>query len=205
MPQMFLGIGLALGTGNSKAVVPNAPVNTVNPTITGTPAVGSTLTATSGTWTGTAPITYEYQWERNGADIVGATAATYLVDALDEGTNLQVKVTATNVAGSDVAYSLPFEIPIPGRTIYGPRLVTAPVISFNAAATKLDATDGVWDAVPPATVSFTWVKNGAIVAGHTVRHYTITTADRGKTIHALVLAENSAGKTLALSNAITIP
>lgn len=205
MPQMFLGIGLALGTGNSKAVVPNAPVNTVNPTITGTPAVGATLTATSGTWTGTAPITYEYQWERNGADIAGATTTTHLVDALDEGANLQIRVTATNAAGSDVAYSLPFEIPIPGRTIYGPRLVTAPAITFNVATGKLDATDGVWDANPPATISFTWVRNGEVVSGHTVRHYTVTHFDSGKTIHALVLAQNSAGKTFALSNAITIP
>ena len=53
------------------------PVNTVLPGITGTTAAGQTLTATQGTWTGTAPITYAYQWQRcTGATCVNIGGAT---------------------------------------------------------------------------------------------------------------------------------
>ena len=41
------------------------------PAISGTAAVGSTLTTTDGTWTGTT-ITYAYQWKRGGSNISGA-------------------------------------------------------------------------------------------------------------------------------------
>ena len=44
------------------------PVNTSAPTITGTPADGETLTVDPGTWDGTTPIDYEYQWQRCDED-----------------------------------------------------------------------------------------------------------------------------------------
>lgn len=206
MPQMFLGIGIGLGTGNSKAVIPDAPANTAPPTISGTPAVGSTLTASPGTWTGTAPITYEYQWDRNGSDIAGATGTTHVVDALDEGAILQVKVTATNVAGSDVAYSLPVEIPLPGRTgVNSPKLVTPPTIEIASSGNKLHATRGVWTGQPTPTLKVEWLKNGVVVQGETQNNYIFGGNDFGKTFHVKITATNTAGSVVALSNAITLP
>ena len=46
------------------------------PSITGTPADGGTLTADPGTWTGTAPIDYDYQWQRCDEDGAGCTDIT---------------------------------------------------------------------------------------------------------------------------------
>ena len=45
------------------------PANTAAPRVTGTPRAGQVLTATNGTWNGTGPLTYTYQWQRceNGA------------------------------------------------------------------------------------------------------------------------------------------
>jgi len=83
---------------------PTAPANTSPPTITGTPEVGATLTATPGTWTGTEPITYAYQWRRCDStgttctDIPDATATTYTATTADTGATLTVAVTATNAA-----------------------------------------------------------------------------------------------------------
>ena len=65
-------------TGSSS---PTAPSNTSPPLISGAAQVGQLLTASPGSWSGTAPIAYAYQWRRcDGAgagcvDIVGATGS----------------------------------------------------------------------------------------------------------------------------------
>lgn len=81
------------------------PVNTAVPTISGTVAVGQTLTSTTGTWSGAATITYARQWLRDGAVIAGATGTTYVVQAADQTHKISVRVTATNSLGSGIATS----------------------------------------------------------------------------------------------------
>ena len=84
-----------------QAIAGPAPVATVAPGITGTPTVGSTLSATSGSWT--QPSTYGYQWRRNGAAIAGATGASYTLAPLDATQQITVLVTANtpgHLAGS---------------------------------------------------------------------------------------------------------
>jgi hypothetical protein len=95
------------GTGTSAAtsqVVDLAPVNTAVPTISGTAQVGSTLTATTGTWTN-SPTSYTYQWQRAGTDISAATSSTYSPVSADVGHTLDVGVTAHNTGGDVAATS----------------------------------------------------------------------------------------------------
>jgi hypothetical protein len=82
------------------------PVNTSAPAVTGTGAVGNTLTVTNGNWT-YVPTSYAYRWQRNGTPIAGAGAAnpTYVLAAADSGTNVACIVTATNAAGATPAVS----------------------------------------------------------------------------------------------------
>src|SRR6201999_3930164 len=67
----------------SGAVAAAPPHDTVAPDVTGTVTLGGTLSAGDGTWTGTDPGTFDYQWQRCDAsgndcvDIVGATDDTY--------------------------------------------------------------------------------------------------------------------------------
>ena len=75
--------------------------------MSGTAQVGQTLTAHNGTWSGTAPITYTYQWQREGANIAGATGSTYTPVTADVAHTLDVVVTAHNTAGSASATSAP--------------------------------------------------------------------------------------------------
>ncbi len=110
----FVGLGGALaGTAGTAAQQQYGPSNTSPPTISGTPREGETLTANPGSWSGTAPITFSYQWQRcdqNGANcsnIVGATAQTYRLTSADVGRTLRVVVTATNASGSSSATSAP--------------------------------------------------------------------------------------------------
>jgi hypothetical protein len=104
------GAGLAAALGG-EAAIQVAPVNTTAPAITGNEAVGEILNASTGTWTGTAPISYAYQWQRcnaagaNCATIVGATQQSYTASVQDEKLTLRVQVTATNADGSASALS----------------------------------------------------------------------------------------------------
>jgi SpoIID/LytB domain protein len=71
------------------------PFTTVpRPTVSGTVAVGSVLTAVPGAWVPT-PGQLAYQWLANGAAISGATTSTYTVRAADQGRTLSVRVTGT--------------------------------------------------------------------------------------------------------------
>jgi hypothetical protein len=81
------------------------PVNSVAPVISGTATVGSILTSTTGTWIGTLPITYTYQWLRNGSNIGGATSSTYTLSVADIDKNITCRVTATNSVGNSNATS----------------------------------------------------------------------------------------------------
>jgi hypothetical protein len=85
--------------------VGDPPVNTVAPDVTGDAIVGATLTCTSGTWTGAAPITYTYKWYQGATPIVGANTNTYVTQSGDLGSVLICRVTATNAAGAADAAS----------------------------------------------------------------------------------------------------
>lgn len=93
-------LGLGLGLVRAKRNTTTPPANTVAPVASGTARVGQTLSVTDGTWTGTAPITYTYQWRRDGVNIGSATNSTYVLVTADLGTAIDCNVTATNAAGA---------------------------------------------------------------------------------------------------------
>ena len=84
--------------------IPAAPTNSVLPVVSGTTRTGSTLTTTTGTWTGSPTIAY--QWQRASAsggtysDIGSATNNTYVLTDSDIGKYIKVLVVATNSVGS---------------------------------------------------------------------------------------------------------
>ena len=82
------------------------------PVASGTVAAGNTLSVTSGTWSGTAPITYAYQWYGNASNsttgatlVAGATSNTYVVPSSGAYAYYYAVVTATNSKGSSTATS----------------------------------------------------------------------------------------------------
>ena len=109
--QAFTIVADTISVQNGASTTPTPPVNTSPPIISGTPQDGQTLTASTGSWSGTQPITYGYQWQRcdsggaNCVAIAGATGPTYLATSADVGRTLRVVVTATNSAGSAGATS----------------------------------------------------------------------------------------------------
>lgn len=84
-----------------KPVISLPPVNLTEPKIDGKDIVNAKLEVIdNGTWSGTLPITFTYQWKRNGVDIPGETGIQYTTVLADLGTTITCLVTATNIAGS---------------------------------------------------------------------------------------------------------
>jgi hypothetical protein len=87
------------------------PRNQRRPTISGSLAVNETVRASTGTWTGTQPITFTFQWlrcDRGGGNCVtqpGFTDDAYTIREGDIDHTLRVRVNASNSAGSDSALS----------------------------------------------------------------------------------------------------
>jgi len=68
---------------------------------------GTTLNCTLGNWENmqAEPHSYAYQWQRDGANVVGATAADYVVTPADVDAAMACVVAATNVLGTATARS----------------------------------------------------------------------------------------------------
>jgi hypothetical protein len=95
----------------SAVVAPAAPMNTAKPALSGVAKKGKTLSTTDGTWTGTTPLSFTYQWLRCNpttwvcSTIGGATASSYLLTSADVGSKIISSVTAANAAGQATAKS----------------------------------------------------------------------------------------------------
>jgi hypothetical protein len=105
-----MAVASAVGIAGASTAADPPRVRTL-PVVTGVVEVGRTLTATTGTWSGTEPITFKYQWRRCPAagsgcvDVAGATAQTYVLVSADQGHRMRVRVIATNSVGSRAADS----------------------------------------------------------------------------------------------------
>ena len=152
-------IGSASATSsNALLVSATAPVNSVAPAITGTPALGNTLTCSQGTWSN-SPTSYAYQWQRNSVNISGATASTYVVVSTDAGTALSCIVTATNASGSASQGSNFLSVPAV------PVVSVAPAVSgVGTVGQVLTSTSGTWSGSP--TFVYQWKRDGATNIGY---------------------------------------
>jgi len=155
------------------------------PTITGTAAVGSTVTATLGTWT-PAPTTVTYEWKRGGSTISGATSAAYKLTAADAGTSLTVSVTAT-AAGYTPTTRTSAAKSIPSIFTTAP---TPTISGTGSVGSTLTVRSGTWAPVP-TTLKYQWKRNGAAIAGATATTYKVMSADAGANITVTVTASKS--------------
>jgi len=189
---------------NTITVANFAPVNTVAPTVSpsGTQTTGTLITASVGTWSGVAPITYEYKWTRNGVAISGATASTYTIQLADDGTTIRVEVKGTNTYGTS-AYIASSNSVSAVNTV-APTNSVAPVISGTAVVGQtLTSTTGTWSGIPTPTYSYQW-KRGATNIGTNSSTYTLVAADAGQSITCVVTATNLAGSANSTSNTLAI-
>ena len=206
----------ALTSGPARALVQAAPKNIAEPRISGTPTTGATLTSTSGDWSGTAPITYAYQWVRcstsggkpDGSDcasISGATTSAYVVGSGDVGKRLRVRVTATNADGATTVASNPTATATSSGSGRPKNTRTPSISGTTSPGSTLHADPGTWTGAQPITYSLQWLRcdsggnNCVELAGQNDDAYTLRDGDIGRALRIHVTAKNSAGSRSKLS------
>ena len=189
-----------------------APTNTALPSISGAATEGDTLTATSGTWTG-SPTAYTDHWQdcsTSGADCVdigSATASSYVLTANDVGHTVRVVVTATNADGSTVATSAATATVVALPPPPAPANTALPAIGGTTTEGQtLNATNGSWEG-SPTSYTYQWQDCNTFgasctnVSGATASTYVLGAGDVEDTIRVVVTATNEGGSTPATSAA----
>ncbi|PPH28415.1 hypothetical protein C5C37_11020 [Rathayibacter sp. AY1F9] len=174
------------GAASTVVRIGGTALTAATPTVTGTAAVGSTLTASAGTW-GPSPVALAYQWRANGTAISGATGTTYRPVAGDAGRVITVAVT-----GSKSGYVSTTRVSSGTAAVTGGAITAAtPTISGTAkVGSTLTAKPGTWGPSPVA-LAYQWKANGTALSGATSATYTPTGATLGKTITVTVTGSKS--------------
>ena len=107
--------GSATAASNATATIASAvsgrPRNTSLPSISGSLSQGATLHGDPGTWSGSQPITFAFQWLRcdarggNCIELSGQNDDAYTLRDGDSGRTLRIRVVARNSAGRRTAVS----------------------------------------------------------------------------------------------------
>ena len=139
------------------------PVNTSPPVISGTAQVGSTLQASTGTWS-PAPSSYEYTWYR--CDSAGGncttsptstSSASYPLSAGDVGHKIVVEVGVNGLPNSAVA-SAPSVVVAAAPVSTTPVNSVRPEISGSAQVGQtLTVSNGTWSPTPTSFL-YAWYR-----------------------------------------------
>jgi hypothetical protein len=207
---LVLGVVALLTVSNASGRSTTAPTLTVAPAISGVALQGNKLTGDRGEWSGTAPISYSTVWVRcdeHGAGcsaIAGATASTYKLTSADVGSTLRFRVTAKNADGSKTADSNETAVVTTASGV--PANTKPPLISgYAEVGVKLQASTGTWVGATPISYSYQWQrcdKQGnacSAISGEKSSSYAVVGADVEKTLRVKVTAQNSKGKSSAIS------
>jgi hypothetical protein len=188
LTALGLSAGLSGCTNSSDELIP-PPAGAMAPTIMTQPVNATVNAGEPASFTvtadGSAPL--GYQWQRDGADIVGATGATYTTpptSMADSGATFRVVVA--NSAGTVTSN---------GAALTVMSAATAPSITQQPASTNVavgqTATFAVV-AIGTTPLAYQWQRDGADIAGATMAGYTTPAAQ---------LADNGALFRVVVTNA----
>ena len=191
------------------------------PVINGTAQVGEILTAdTTGIEDGNGldRVQFRFQWATNDGsadtDIAGATNSTYTLAGSDEGKTIKVRVAFTDRGGyaesltSDATETVSFA---GQQQIANNPATGGPIIGGTVRVGETLATDVLGiadeDGLENATFSYQWISNDgttdADIQGETGATYTLTDANKGKTVKVRVSFTDDADNEETVTSAAT--
>ena len=176
--------GYATATATSSGVTVTAATlpSTGTPTISGTGAVGTTLTGSTGDWP--EGVSFSTQWMRNGSS-ASDTDSSYTIAGSDLGREMVFRVVASKPGYTSVTANSA-GVTVTAGTI---AVTGTPTISGTAAVgTTLTGSNGTWSS--GLSYATQWYRNGSAV-GDTDSSYTIVGSDLGQTIFYRVVASRT--------------
>ncbi len=154
---------------------------------------------------------FEYQWLADGEPLAGATDATFIPGASEEGKTIQCRAVASFGSAKAMAVSRPYFIASPAPATLpplGPSSPAAPTghpIVESIGGTTLSCSAGSWQR-SPETYTYRWYRNGAEIGSPTTTistssEYTLTEADVATraVFQCGVTAKNAGGSSNTIS------
>ncbi len=183
-----LTITNAYGSVTSSAAIVTVTTSTIPATITAQPAATTVTAGNAASFTvaafGSAPLAY--QWKKDGANIAGATSATFTLPtvATSDAGNYTVVVSNSGATVTSAAAVLTVN--------------TAPAITTQPASATVAASGN-------PTPSYQWAKNGANIVGATSASYSVPSATLADTGVYTVRIVNSIGAVTSSAAVLAIP
>ena len=171
---------------------------------------GSTLHAKPGSWSGTLPMTFTYQWTRcnrgggSCSAISGSNPRSLPAYGSDIGHTIRVRVHAKNSDGTAAATSKPTRVVLVAGAGARPASTEPPTVSGTPVTGQtLTASPGTWTGRQPIAFSYQWQRCSSVgggctaIGGATAATYVLADADLGHTLRVVVTAKNSVGSATA--------
>jgi hypothetical protein len=150
-------------TTSATAVVPantaaSIATNSVLPVVTGAWIQGTTLSASTGTWSSTGTFTYQWQSLASGGttwvNIASAGSSTFLLTNTQTNSYVRVQVTNTNSAGAGIAYSSARSL------VDSPYNTVLPTITSGSGGLRIGSVQsvstGTWSTGSTITYTYQW-------------------------------------------------
>ena len=187
------GINASFGAGQ-------AVTSSAAPSISGTPTVGSTLTANDGSW-GPSGVTLTRQWYRDGEEIADATGPTYLLTSDDLGARMSLRVKGAKSGLLSLYRTSARTAQVTSSTPPVTNSVTPSITGTPTFGRTLTANLGTW-APEPVVKAVQWLRNGVPINGATASTYTLGVDDVGMAI-SLRVTGTASGSTLVRTSPAT--
>ena len=178
------------------------------PTISGTPQVEETLTASTSAIEdedGLSNVNYSYQWLADDANIAGATSSTYVLTNDEVGKTIKVQVTFTDDDGFsesvDSAATVAVAAKLNNAAAGAPTISGTPQVEETLTASTSNITDA--DGLDNVSYSYQWLADDADISGATSSTYTLTASEQGKTIKVRVTFTDDADNEESLTSVAT--
>lgn len=172
---------------------PRRVMDWTTPTVSGTAAVGNTLTAQPGTWT--SGTTLSYQWLADGSALSGATGPTLTLGTAHRDRAISVRVTGSKAGHTTTS----------ATSVRTGRVMTAPTPTISGVAvvgSTLTASTGTWTTSTTRTLQ--WYADGAAISGATASTLVLAAAHRDKAITVQVTGKRSGWTTVTRASKATL-
>ncbi len=183
--------GTPAGGVSEQTVEPENSAPTGLPSISGTPQVDQTLTASTSNIDdedGLTNVSYRYQWSAGGSDIEGATGSTYTLTYSEQGQTIQVQVSFTDDANNEETLTSVATVAVaaaPNREATGaPTVGGTPQVdqTLTSDTSAIDDADGLTN----VSYGYQWIAGGSDIEGATGSSYLLTSSEQGQIIQVRV-------------------